>query len=93
MQEIIVKSYRGDHAKANQLFMNDAVHMGAKGYTPVAQTYVPGTYSCMEFGLALLACLIVIGIIIFIYMIIVKPSGTLTVTYKLKDPIQTNIIG
>ncbi len=93
MQEIIVKSYRGDTAKANQLFMNDSVHMGAQGYTPIAQTYAEGTYSCLEFGLALLACFILIGFVIFVYMLIVKPPGTLTVTYKLKESIQQSIIG
>lgn len=34
--------------------------------------------------MALLLCVIVIGILVFIYMLIVKPAGTLTVTYELR---------
>ena len=32
--------------------------------------------------MALLLCLLIIGIFIFIYMLIVKPGGVLTVTYQ-----------
>ena len=32
--------------------------------------------------MALLLCLLLIGIVVFIYMLIVKPPGTLTVVYE-----------
>jgi hypothetical protein len=32
--------------------------------------------------LALILCVFLIGILIFIYMLIVKPAGTLSVTYR-----------
>lgn len=39
--------------------------------------------SCQEaFTVALLLCLLLIGILVFIYMLVVKPDGTLTVTYS-----------
>ena len=34
---------------------------------------------------ALLLCFLLIGIVIFLYMLLVKPAGTLTVTYQLRE--------
>ena len=59
--------------------------MAAQGYFPTAQTWAPGTYGCGAFLLALLLCFIIIGIVVFIYMLIVKPAGTLSVTYELRS--------
>ena len=56
--------------------------MAAHGYVPTSQTWTPGEYGCGSFLVALLLCLLVIGILVFIYMLIVKPPGTLTVTYE-----------
>ena len=78
----IVKTYQGTHAKAIKLFQADALKLGYEGYFPTSQSYVPGSYGCGSFLFALLLCLVVIGIFIFIYMLIVKPAGTLTVTYE-----------
>ena len=36
--------------------------------------------------MALLLCIVLIGFLIFIYMLVVKPQGTLTVTYVRKEP-------
>lgn len=35
--------------------------------------------------MALLLAIVVIGLIIFIYLLVVKPEGTLTVVYALRD--------
>ncbi|MDX9975912.1 MAG: zinc ribbon domain-containing protein [FCB group bacterium] len=78
----IVKTYMGSHASAMAAFQADAPRMAAEGYVPTSQEWAPGTYGCGAFLLALLLCVIVIGIIIFIYMLIVKPDGTLSVTYE-----------
>jgi hypothetical protein len=58
--------------------------MANQGFYPTSQTWVPGSYGCGAFLLALLLCVILIGILVFIYMLIVKPAGTLTVTYELR---------
>lgn len=80
-QETIVKTYRGSQSGAAAAFKRDAASLVAKGYHPVNQSWAPGTYGCGAFILALLLCFIIIGFLIFIYMLIVKPAGTLTVTY------------
>jgi uncharacterized membrane protein len=80
----ITRAYRGSPAEAAEAFQRDASRLAADGYHPVSQIYSPGSYGCGAFLLALLLFVILIGILIFIYMIIVKPAGTLVVTYELR---------
>lgn len=68
-------------------YQADAAHMAAQFYFPTSQVWTPGEYGCGAFLGALLLCLILIGVLIFIYMLIVKPDGTLTVTYELRLPV------
>jgi hypothetical protein len=81
-QRILVKTYKGSEAAATKEFQEDAARMAAQGYFPTSQSYAPGTYGCASFIVALLLCLIFIGILIFIYMLLVKPAGILSVTYE-----------
>lgn len=80
----IIKTYKGNQEQATAAFQKDVSEMETQGYYPISQTWVPGSYGCGAFLLALILCFLVIGILIFIYMIIVKPAGTLTVTYELR---------
>jgi hypothetical protein len=81
-EEIIVKSYKGTQEKAMAAFRSDATKMASSGYSPTSQVWAPGAYGCGSFVLALILCFVIIGLIIFVYMLIVKPAGTLTVTYS-----------
>lgn len=78
----IVRTYKGSPQRAAQLFEEDARRLAAEGYRPVNQSYVAGSWGCGAFLLALIAFVVLIGILIFIYMLLVKPDGTLTVTYQ-----------
>ena len=82
--QILVKTYKGTQQQAMAAFELDAAKMAAQGYFPTAQTWAPGAYGCGSFLLALLLCVVLIGILVFIYMLIVKPPGTLSVTYQLR---------
>jgi hypothetical protein len=84
LQKVIVRNYRGTQSDATRNFKRDSVIMAEKGYYPTSQNWSPGSYGCGSFTLALLLCIILIGILVFIYMLIVKPDGTLSVTYELK---------
>jgi len=84
-EQVIIKTYRGSQAQATAAFQTDSAKMSALGYYPTTQTWAPGSYGCGAFLLALLLCFILIGILVFIYMLIVKPDGTLTVTYELRS--------
>lgn len=81
---VIVKNYRGSEQAASRAFQSDAAKLAAEGYFPTSQSWAPGRYGCFAFLLALLLCIVIIGIIIFIYMLVVPPDGTLSVTYTLK---------
>ena len=80
--ETFVKDYKGNPRKATQRFQADAPRMAALGYFPISQSYQPGQYGCGAFIVALLLCLLIIGIVVFIYMLIVKPPGILSVVYE-----------
>ncbi|PTU30962.1 zinc ribbon domain-containing protein [Stenotrophobium rhamnosiphilum] len=79
---VVVKTYRGSQDGAARAFKRDAATMGLKGYVPTSQSYAPGSYGCGSFILALILCFAIIGILILIYMLIVKPDGVLSVTYE-----------
>jgi hypothetical protein len=78
---VTTRSYRGSLAKATAAYQHDADAMARDGWFPTGQTYQPGSWSGGQFLLALLLCLLLVGILIFVYMLIVKPAGVLVVTY------------
>lgn len=79
--QIIVRTYRGSQGECAAAFSRDAQHMAEGGYYPVAQSWAPGSWGCGAFLLALVLAIVLVGILIFIYLLVVKPAGTLTVTY------------
>ena len=81
MQQVVVKAYRGKQSVAFAAFERDSREMALQGYTPTSQAWAPGSYGCGAFLVALLLCVIIIGFLVFIYMLLVKPPGTLSVTY------------
>jgi Uncharacterised protein family UPF0547 len=79
----IVRTYRGmQQADAITAFQADATELARHGYTPTTQSWAQGQWGCGAFLVALLLCILLIGFLIFIYMLLVKPEGTLTVTYE-----------
>jgi hypothetical protein len=91
-QKTLVKSYTGNQKTAGYLFQIDAREMDRKGYKPISNTFAQGNWSCMAFVLAIILIVVFgLGLLIILYMLIVKPDGTLTVTYelKVKQQIQT----
>lgn len=78
----LVRTYRGNQATAAAQFQHDAAQLAASGYTPTSQTWAAGSYGAGAFIVALLLCFFVIGFVVFLYLVIVKPPGTLTVTYE-----------
>ncbi len=66
-------------------FQADAIQMAADGYFPTSQSWAPGQWSGGAFAVAILLIFFFgLGILILAYMLIVKPDGTLTVTYELR---------
>ncbi|MGA3372907.1 MAG: zinc ribbon domain-containing protein [Terracidiphilus sp.] len=83
-KKVIVRRYIGSQDGAMETYQSDSVKMAAEGYFPTSQVWTPGEYGCGAFLLALLLCVVLIGILVFLYMLIVKPDGTLTVIYELR---------
>jgi hypothetical protein len=84
-QLTIVKTYRGNQNEATRLFQSDAATLATEGYFPISQSWAEGSWGCGAFIVALLLCFILIGILVFVYMFIVKPAGILSVTYELRS--------
>src|SRR5262245_10966660 len=82
-KHVIIKAYGGSSAKDTTLYQTDTIKMAGQSYFPISQSWAPGHWGAAHFILALLLCLILIGFLLFVYMLIFKPSyGTLTVTYQ-----------
>lgn len=84
-RRVIVRTYKGSQSGAAHAFQRDAEKLAAQGYYPISQSWAQGSWSCGAFIVALLLAIVLIGILIFIYMLLVKPAGTLTVTYELRS--------
>jgi len=80
--KVIVKNYIGNEDFATAAFKNDVLLMAKNDYYPTSQNYTPGQYGCGSFIIAFILCFLLVGILMFIYMLIVKPDGVLTVTYE-----------
>jgi len=83
-----IRSYKGNQSVSAKLFQEHAIEMAKKGYIPTSQNYQPGEWSGGAFLMAGLLCFILVGFLVFIYMLIVKPEGTLTVTYEYKEQVE-----
>ena len=81
----LVKQYRGSEIKAQRMFILDSIKKEKQGYVSVSEKFMPGSYGLGNFLLALLLCFVLVGILAFIYMLVVKPAGILTVTYELQE--------
>jgi hypothetical protein len=80
--QTVVKTYTGSQVEAIGLCQVDAIVMSSDGYSPTSQSWAPGQWGAWAFIGAIALCFFVIGIIPLVYMLIVKPAGTLTVTYE-----------
>lgn len=67
------------------MYQKDASYMSLNNYYPTSENWVSGSYYGWDFFIALLLCFVLIGFVVFIYMIIVKPSGELIVRYELSE--------
>jgi len=83
---VVIRAYRAKSADAaGYVFQRDAAALAERGYYPTSQSWSQGSWGCGAFLVALLLAVFLIGILIFIYLIVVKPDGTLTVTYQRRD--------
>jgi hypothetical protein len=63
----------------------DASELALLGYQPTGQSWEAGRWGWRAFVVALLLAVILVGLLMFLYMLIVRPDGTLAVTYERRD--------
>ena len=91
-QQVIVKTYQGSQSEITERFQADSVEMATSGYFPTSQSWAPGRWGVgasivavlliflLGFRYSNLSLLLIIPILA--YMLIMRPDGTLTVTYE-----------
>jgi hypothetical protein len=83
---IVVNRYVGNQVRATKEYQIDAMNMATNGYFPVSQSWSRGEWGAGNFFVAFLLCFILVGLLVFLYMLIVTPDGTLTVSFELRAP-------
>jgi hypothetical protein len=83
---IVVKTYTGSKLhNAERYFRADAIELTEQGYYPISQSWVRGEWKTRNYLIGvLLIFLFGFGIFVLAYLLIVKPDGSLTVTYELR---------
>jgi hypothetical protein len=88
--DTLIKTYSGSESTAIIAFERESSTLKSKGYYPISQSYQQGLWGAGAFIFAVLLCFILVGILALIYMMIVKPNGTLTVRYKMINKSELN---
>jgi hypothetical protein len=81
---ILARVYPGYHEAAVELFQMDAELLTAHGYVPIGQSYAEGRWRTGLVVLAIVLCLVLIGLPLLAYMVAVRPPGSLAVSYELR---------
>jgi hypothetical protein len=82
----IVRVYSGaQQSDAVRVFDQDASELALFGYRPTGQSWEAGRWGWRAFVVALLLAVILVGLLMFLYMLVARPDGTLTVTYARRD--------
>ena len=78
----ITRFYKGDKFSAYSQFELDKVNASKDDYYPISEKYIECKYTGGDFISALFLCLFLIGFLIFLYMLVVKPKGKLIVIFE-----------
>ena len=82
LPETIVRTYRANsQPEAASALRREAHALGLAGYEPTTQSWAQGQWRGDQFLVALALCVIFVGLLIFLYMLVVKPPGTLSVIF------------
>lgn len=84
-QLVIVEEYRGNQTEARKQFVKDKIRKAQKGYVVTHEEWTQGQWHIGHFIVALLLCFVLIGFLVFLYLLLCKPDGRLTVTYELQE--------
>ena len=79
---VFTRTYLGKPSEIEVRRTADAAQLAGRGYYPISSDYLYGEWGGWAWAIALLLVPAVgLGLLIILYMLAVKPSGTLTVNY------------
>jgi hypothetical protein len=78
--------YKGEYEQSSASFGRHAPLSAERNWYPISLTYVPGTWGLGTWVIALLLLFLVVGIVVLVYMIVVRPPGELVVIYEYRPP-------
>jgi hypothetical protein len=84
-EPVLTRKYVGDQLHAIEYSEVDAAFLAKEGYYPRFQTWTEGPSRWGLFTLALLSSIVFIGLLIFIYMLLTRPPGSLNTTYEYRE--------
>lgn len=80
---ILLRQYGGSRERRDRIRAIDANALAQRGYSPRSETFVRANWSGTAWLAAVLLFIVLVGVLIFLYMIATKPdNGVLTVTYE-----------
>jgi len=80
---VVTRTYRGKPEEIEAIRRADADSLAARGYYPKSQNYVPGSWGAGAWVLGVVLILLFgLGLLVLIYLVAVKPPGTLSVIYE-----------
>jgi hypothetical protein len=93
-EDIIVRTFRANSpASAARWYQEDLSDLVDHGYLPVTQTWQPGEWRSGAFVAALLLLFVGIGVLVFLYLVVMRPPGTMIVTYVRRDLLPGSLTG
>lgn len=79
---IFIRGYRGKaYEDTIESYYRDSVLLHLQGYEPAGQHYVEGRWSVAMAVIATVLIPFLVGVIMWLFMLVTRPTGTLTVTY------------
>ena len=81
----LVNTYHGTRHEILVEFKSDVKALSENGYRVISQNWIPGERDFGSVVIAILLCFVVIGFAVLIYYWLVKPNGSLTVIYELRQ--------
>jgi hypothetical protein len=84
----LIRRYKAaQQADALAAFEQDARELAKQGYEPVRESWAEGQWGAAALLIALVLLVVLVGLLVLMYMLLVKPAGTLTVTYARKGAV------
>ena len=92
-EDVILRTYGAARpSDAIVWYQRDLYHLVEHGYLPSTQSWIPGQWSGWAFLATILLMPIYVGFIILVYLLIVRPHGTMVATYVRRDLMTSSVV-